>query len=150
MHNYRLVVISVCVLVLFCTIPIQTGCKAPVAASEYVAPNSETIAAEGKFTKGVAYMKGDGVPEDWGKGVGLIREAAEAGHVEAMAALGSANLFGDSDAERDVPEAMRWYRAAAEAGHIGAMLGVVMTLNRGWAEPEYRGEAATLCKRAAA
>jgi len=68
------------------------------------------------FRLGCLYCTGDGVARDVGKGMGLIRESAKAGNVDAEFSLALAALQHLPDAP-EVEEAIRLAEAAEAGGH---------------------------------
>ena len=77
--------------------------------------------ADAQFSLGERYYNGDGVDRDDEEAVRLWRLAAEQGHVDAQARLGSWYAEPVNGGwSRDAAEAVRWYRLAAEQGHVGA------------------------------
>jgi TPR repeat protein len=68
---------------------------------------------------GHALILGEGIARDASAGLALVREAAEAGEVEAQSYLGAMLLDGRAG-PTDAKEAREWLTKAAEQGHEGA------------------------------
>ncbi len=68
---------------------------------------------------GIAYYKGEGVPQDHGAAAAWFRQAAEGGYASAQNNLGQLYLNGQG-VEKSDAEAMRWFAAAADQGHEAA------------------------------
>jgi uncharacterized protein len=90
---------------------------------------------------GFMYFKGWGVPQDCGKAVTWLRQAAEEGADFAQSTLGYMYNEGQCIA-RDYGEALKWYRLAAEQGYGAAQteLGLMYEVGRGI--PQHSVEAA--------
>lgn len=71
---------------------------------------------QANFSLGDLYCRGNGVPKDTAKGIGLIREAARTGFVDAQFSLAEATLQHLPDAP-DLEEAIRMAEAAEAQGH---------------------------------
>ena len=69
------------------------------------------------YDLGLAYLTGDGAPQQGGLAMRWLRVAAEGGEAEAQLALGRLYLSGYETVGQDVTEADRWLRAAAASGH---------------------------------
>ncbi|WP_329244326.1 hypothetical protein OG417_47605 [Actinoallomurus sp. NBC_01490] len=74
------------------------------------------------------YLRGEdayfaGLPD---KAESFLRQAAEAGHVEAACRLGRLH---DAAGRKD--QAIRWYRVAAERGNIAAMINLAIVIEDG-------------------
>ena len=67
----------------------------------------------------------EGVEQDWDKGIGLIRKAAEKDYPNAQFVLGMLCVESEGHLPRDFTEAIKWWRKAAEQGFADAeyMLG---------------------------
>ena len=103
-----------------------------------------------QYSLGVTYDNGTGVPEDDSQAVHWYRMAAEQGHLDAQARLGSVltgylNRSMPGLFERlpvDVAESLRWHRMAAEQGHTGAQYTLGEMYYDGTGVPEDKAEAA--------
>ena len=86
-------------------------------------PLIEKAASKGlpqaNFSLGDRYCRGDGVPKDVEKGLGLIRQASKAGYVDAEFSLAVATLQHLAGAP-DLEEAIRLAEAAEAGGHSKA------------------------------
>jgi len=69
-----------------------------------------------------AHLTGDGVDQDWSESVKWYRKAADQGHADAQAALGSMFLraFNEEGVIEDRVQAGVWFRKAAKQGHAFA------------------------------
>ena len=83
---------------------------------------------------GVAYERGRGVAQDYGRALELYEGAAELGVAAAMNNLGVMNRQGRGK-EVDLGAALYWYRRAADEGWVDAMV------NLGWMYDEGVGVA---------
>jgi len=72
------------------------------------------------FTLGMAYWDGTGVEKDFKEAMRWLLPAADAGHLDALAAVGMAYRFGDG-VERDEKKAQAYFRKAADEGQVKAM-----------------------------
>jgi len=77
--------------------------------------NAEGGNTKAQFNLGVAYGKGEGVPQDYVESMKWYRMAAEQGSAEAQCNLGIAYERGQGVAQ-DYAESMKWFRMAAEQG----------------------------------
>lgn len=78
---------------------------------------------------------GDGVPQEWERGLAMLREGAQAGSILAAEQLGDAFFEQRAQVPGLLPEAARWNRVAAEAGRWGGMLRWGLALRHGWGVP---------------
>ena len=78
----------------------------------------------------------------------FVREAAEAGSVEAQARLGQMLLDGDG-IPQDAPQAFAWFERAARAGHLEAANMVGRCYDLGWGVPVDKAKAAAWFRQAA-
>ena len=94
--------------------------------------NAEGGDPNAQFNLGVAYGKGEGVPQDYAESMKWYRMAAEQGLAEAQNNLGIAYATGQG-VPKDDAESMKWFRMAAEQGHAGAqcILGISYSIGQG-------------------
>lgn len=78
---------------------------------------------------------GDSVPQEWERGLAMLREGAQAGSVLAAENLGEAFFEQRAAVPGLLPEAARWNRVAAEAGRWGGMLRWGLALRHGLGVP---------------
>lgn len=98
------------------------------------------------YQEGKKHHNGLGVPRNSTEAVKWYRKAAEHGHIEAQAMLGTCYHRGDGVAQTHT-EAARWHRTAAEKGHAGAQLGLGWCYEFGHGVPKDCKEAAKwFCK----
>ena len=82
---------------------------------EALRKQAEAGNAQAQFDLGVAYGKGQGVPQDSAEAAKWTRMAAVQGSMGAQYNLGNAYYFGEG-APQDYSEAIKWFRMAAEQG----------------------------------
>ena len=99
------------------------------AFTELSAPDTRNV-PEAKFYLGRMYLFGSGVAADPEQGIALLREAAEAGVLDAALALAQAYDLGRA-VPQDRMEGYRYWLLAAELGHAKAMLEVGLRLESG-------------------
>lgn len=99
------------------------------AFAEFNAPDTRSV-PEAKFFLGRMYLFGSGVAADPEKGIALLREAADAGVLDAAIALAQAYDLGRT-VPKDRMEGYRYWLMAAELGHGKAMLEVGLRLEAG-------------------
>ena len=68
---------------------------------------------------GVAYDKGEGVPQDYTQAAAWYRKAAEKGYAVAQDNLGQMYALGQGVPQDDV-QSVEWWRKAADQGYAGA------------------------------
>lgn len=71
--------------------------------------------AAAQYKLGDMYLRGEGVPKDYGEAEKWYRQAAEQGNADAQHNLATMYRKGDGVLQ-DYAEAIRWYRKAAEQG----------------------------------
>ena len=96
--------------------------------------------AEAQFLLGIAYVNGEGVPQDDAEAVRWFRLAAERGHPPAQFLLGLKYSSGEG-IPKDDAEAVRWYRLAAEQGLAAAQSRLGTAYDFGEGVPEDNAEA---------
>ena len=96
----------------------------------------------------LAFMQGQGVPQDAERAVYWVRRAAEQGLAEAQNTLGVWSLNG-TGVPQDVSEAARLFRLAADQGHTQAQFWVGMMYATGNGVPADRAAAIRWLERAA-
>jgi len=99
------------------------------AFAELNAPDTRNV-PQAKFYLGRMYLFGSGVEPDPEQGIALLREAAEAGVLDAAIALAQAYDLGRT-VPQDRMEGYRYWLNAAELGHGKAMLEVGLRLEAG-------------------
>jgi TPR repeat protein len=84
------------------------------------------------YNLSIVYEKGIGQEPDLNKAAELCLEAAELGHLEAEAHMGTKYLFG-MGVEQNHDKSLAWFQLAAEREHAGALatLGNIYTGNHG-------------------
>ena len=98
---------------------------------------------------GLAYGRGEGVPQDYEESVRWFRRAAEQGHANAQDILGQAFRGGAGGVPQDHSKAVHWFRRAAEQGHAGAQHHLGLVYSRGEGVPQDYGESVRWHRRAA-
>lgn len=83
--------------------------------------NSGKFDPEAVYRLAMKYIYGDGVEENNDLAAELLRQAAEAGHIEAQYNLGVCLHYGYG-AEIDTEEAQKWYEASARQGYARGMV----------------------------
>lgn len=76
--------------------------------------------AEAQLSLGMAYEKGNGVPQNDAAAADWYRKAAEQGNAAAQNNLGVMHRMG-SGVSKDMAEAIKWYRKAARQKNANAM-----------------------------
>ena len=104
--------------------------------------------AKAQYSLGVAYRKGDGVPQDYAKAAKWYRHAAEQGHAEAQYNLGVMYAEGRGVAQ-DYSEAVKWTRLAAEQGIAEAQYNLGVAYATAAGVPQDSAEAVKWVRRAA-
>ena len=95
--------------------------REPVVRVEACRTAAEQGDASARFSLGVMYFDGEGVPENNDEAVKWYRLAAEQGHAKSQHRLGRMYSTGEGVSENDA-EAVKWYRLAAEQGDAPAQL----------------------------
>jgi TPR repeat protein len=108
---------------------------APKQTLEELKKAAEKGDAEAQYNLGVAYERGDGVPQDYEEAAAWFHKAAEQGHMWAQGLLGMMYYEGRGVAQDDA-RAAHWHRKAAEQGLAGAqgILGLMYYEGRGVAQ----------------
>ncbi|MCL1075701.1 DUF4145 domain-containing protein [Shewanella dokdonensis] len=108
-------------------LPPPQQAKHYLSKAAYWFAQAATQEPRARFEHGVALLHGYSGEPDLAAGQQLIREAAEAGVVDAMALLGYFYLVGSGDITADLVLAEQYLKAAAEQEHTEAManLGVL-------------------------
>lgn len=95
----------------------------PASDAKAQLPESEDAGkqagAEDQYQRGVSYVKGDDVQQDYAEACKWFRLAAERGHAAAQYSLGIRYTKGEGVAQ-DFGEASKWYRRAAHQGLAAA------------------------------
>ena len=138
-------------------------------AVKWYRKSAEQGYGEAQYALGMCFFEGRGVRQDYSEAVKWYRKATEQGHAEAKGRLRTAEMFmdayndrpeaqfelaqayenGDGDVERDLPEALKWYRRAAELGHVEAQRKLSEWYFKGEVVEEDRVEAVKWCRKAA-
>ncbi len=69
-----------------------------------------------KYGLSKCYLEGLGVAQDVAKGVALLKEAAEWGHIRAIADLGCLYMFGRHGVEKNIVCARVWFQKGCDKG----------------------------------
>ena len=109
-------------------------------ALEDLIRSAEQGDADVQFSLGVGYVKGRGVPQDYGAARKWFQLAAEQGHAAAQFNLGLMYASG-LGVPRDYGEAVRWYRKAAKQGNAAAQHNLGMEYALGESVPRNYVEA---------
>jgi TPR repeat protein len=96
--------------------------------------------ADAQVTVGTAYLRGEGVAQDYPEAVKWYRRAAERGNYCAQFFLGWAYAYGRG-VTRDDAEAVKWFRRAADAGHPDAQIFLGRAYTNGIGVDQDYGEA---------
>lgn len=86
---------------------------------------------DAQFYLGRMAAGGMGGPKDIAAATAWFRRAAEQGHAESQARLGSHYFLGTGGLARSYPEAARWSRLAADQGHGGAAYNLAKLYHKG-------------------
>jgi hypothetical protein len=70
---------------------------------------------EAQYNAGICYALGEGVPQDYGAALGLLRQAAAKRHLDAITNIGIMYELGHG-VEKDCAKACEFYKVAADAG----------------------------------
>ena len=97
--------------------------------------NAEGGNPKAQFNLGVAYGKGEGVPQDSAEAAKWWQKAAEQGLAEAQNNLGIAYETGQG-VPKDNAESMKWFRMAAEQGHASAQCNLGISYSDGQGVPQ--------------
>ena len=97
------------------TVLILVAATAMSADLEVLRKQAEAGNAQAQFDLGLAYGKGQGVPQDSVEAAKWTRMAAVQGSVGAQYNLGNAYYYGEG-VPQDYAEANKWFRMAAEQG----------------------------------
>jgi hypothetical protein len=98
--------------------------KNPTEAAKWFRKAADLGNPDGLNNLGALYHRGEGVPRDEKESFRCIHKAAELGSPRAQAAIGSAYELGNDLVEKDLTEALRWYRLAAAQGEPNAQDGL--------------------------
>ena len=97
---------------------VLSACAAGLASLEKQAEQGDPHA---QVALGMAYLRGNGVPQDEQRAVELVRKAADQGHAVGQIALGA--MYADGKGvPKDARTAVDWYRKAAEQGSAHGQL----------------------------
>jgi hypothetical protein len=111
---------SFVLLLAMCAGLVNVGCVSSPWRSDSIDQELHRKAGAGdpdsQYRIGIEYTNGEGVTQDYSRGVDWFRKAASQGHVDAQYMVGMALLTGRGVGE-DIPEAIIWLRKAATAGH---------------------------------
>jgi TPR repeat protein len=123
---------------------IQTGVAPTAQKAEQSLPEIRKAAEQGnaadQFKRGLAYERGEGVPQDKKEAARLYRLAAEQGYALAQLYLGWAYEYRDG-VPRDMKEAARLYRLAADQGNADAQNALGRAYSNGEGVPQDKKEA---------
>ena len=101
-----------------------------------------------KFSIGMLYVRGQGVPQDYAEAAKWIQQAADKGHAEAQTTIGAMFLLAKGEPQNDA-QAAEWFRKAAEQGFPAAQFALGSLLSEGRGVPKSDAEAAIWWRRAA-
>ena len=98
----------------------EEGGKKPLTAYEYYmktgdTPTESKAIAEAIYKLGNQFCNGEGIEQDYEKGMALYQKAIASGNTSAMNMMGNLYLYGDG-VEEDYKEAEKYYRMAADQG----------------------------------
>jgi len=99
------------------TVQKETKSPAEIASLQSAAAGGD---ASAEYKLAVAYMKGDGVPQDAEQAFAWCKKAAEQGNADAETELGVMYRIG-AGVEEDRHRAVLWYMAATRQGNANAM-----------------------------
>jgi TPR repeat protein len=105
----------------------QAGAAAMQANPKETPPQEDS---EAQFVRGVAYVKGDGVPKDEKLAAEWLRKAAERGHLKSRILLAAMYREGVGVAKDEV-QAVHWTREAAAQGDAAAQYSLAMSYATG-------------------
>jgi len=112
--------------------PIRTGAQTvpppkPVSVEKFLGPKPTAPkpplppTAEGQYSLGMAYLKGNGVPLSYEEAFRIFQSAASLGHVGAQCKVGEMFLRG-LGVKENLSEAVRLFKIAAERGYAEAQV----------------------------
>lgn len=98
----------------------EEGGKKPLTAYEYYmktgdVPTESKAISEAIYKLGNQFCNGEGVEQDYEKGISLYRKAISSGNTSAMNMMGNLYLNGDG-VDEDYEKAEKYYRMAADLG----------------------------------
>ena len=91
-----------------------------VEAASWLEKAAEKGSTSADFILGDMYAKGQGVPQDYDKAIELYKQSADGGDSLSMQRLGEIYENGSYGQEKDLEEALKWYKLAAENDYDGA------------------------------
>lgn len=105
--------------------------RASIAAKvRTVRASAEVGDAESEAKLGSIYLRGRGVPQDYGEALRWYRKAAEQNSANGEVGVGAAYYHGYG-VPTDYVESMRWYRRAADQGNAAGETGVAYLYEHG-------------------
>ena len=107
-----------CVYIALILILSLSGTSFAASASRLRKPAGEGD-AEAQYQLGLAYLKGEGVKQDYKLALNWIRKAVAQGHVQAQGILGLMYELGYG-VPKNIGEAKKWYLKSAEQGYSKA------------------------------
>jgi uncharacterized protein len=113
----------------------ELACPAFSGDIQALIKNAEDGNPKAQFNLGVAYAKGEGVPQDYAESIKWYRLAADQGLAEAQNNLGIAYDRGQG-VPKDDAESMKWFRMAAEQGLADAQYNLGVAYYNGQGVPQ--------------
>ena len=104
--------------------------------------------AEAQHNLGVAYYKGEGVPQNFAEAMKWVRKSAEQGNAKAQSKLGWGYYSGEGVPKNEA-EAVKWFRKAAEQGDAKAQFNLGNAYYKGEGVFQNLAEAAKWFRKAA-
>ncbi len=104
--------------------------------------------ASAQYKVGLAYVKGEGGPQDFAEGTKWFRKAAEQGYSNAQDALGIGYQSGYG-VSKNIAEAVKWFRKAAAQGNPSAQNNLGLLYQSGQGIPQDFTEAINWFRKAA-
>jgi hypothetical protein len=124
---FRVIFLAATILTLLATSSLSADIKT-------LRKQAEAGDAKAQFNLGVAYFRGQGVPQDYKETVKWFRKAADQGLAEAQHNLGVAYAEGKVVPQK-YTEAIKWYRKAAEQGFVDSQGNLGVAYFRGQGVP---------------
>ena len=82
-------------------------------ALSYYEKAAEQGSVKAQYNLGILYLNGIGIKKDKSKAFALFKKSADLGHPDAQHQVGAFYDFAIGDVQKDVKEAIKWYKKAA-------------------------------------
>ena len=97
------------------------------------ATDNETI-SDAMYKLGYKFFNGEGVKQDFEKGINLCKKAIDSGNTSAMNMMGNIYLRGEGEMEEDYKEAEKYYKMAADLGDENGQKNLEFLYENGYIE----------------